>query len=79
MRTTTWKYQSITRTARRRFICRVCGVRGTKQKTFQQTRNHFNRKDVLVKTSIEIGVELQAKADAWQPDPIHDRCMNVSQ
>lgn len=75
MRTRTWVYNEVKHRATKKFVCRVCGKRGTQSRTFRQTVNPFNRNaDGRAKTAAEILLELVSAGDKWQPDPVHAKC-----
>lgn len=66
---TTIRFQEIKQTAKRRIDCAGgCGKRLTRQRTFTQTVNPFNRnQDGHPKSIPEIREELRATAAKWEP------------
>ena len=49
----------------------ACGKRVTRQHTFSQTINPFNKnKDGEIKTRQEINEELRAEIEAWKQEPV---------
>ena len=68
-------YEPVKRTIAKSFVCQVCTRKGRKQKTFRQTISPFNKNaDGTVKTWHDIIIELDAKAEHWEPEPIHESC-----
>jgi hypothetical protein len=68
-------YDVVGVSTRRTFRCRVCGIRGSLQRTFRQTINPFNKNGRgQIKTRREIRDELRFQAAAWKPDPVHAKC-----
>ena len=75
MNSYTIRYEPVKRSKSKTFICTVCGKRGRKSKTFQQTINPFNKNTVgEQKTVREIESELLSAAERWTPEPVHDKC-----
>lgn len=67
---TTYTYTGPRVRASRKGDCPTCGKSTTRTQTFQATVNPFNKRpDGVVKTWAEVQTDVQAKADAWTPDP----------
>lgn len=55
--------------------CPVCGKRTTRRRTFEHTINPFNRNaDGQMKSYDEVRADVNAEADAWDPDFTHAKC-----
>lgn len=64
---TVYRFQEITRRAKKRVTCGGCGKKMTRQTTFMQTLNPFNKNaDGDPKTVQEIHVELGKEAADWE-------------
>lgn len=65
---TTYRFQEVSRTARRTIRCAKCGKRRTRQRTFTNTINPFNKNaDGIPKDWSEVARDVAAEAAAWQP------------
>ena len=70
---TTYRFQSVRRTAEKSGNCPSCGKRVVRRQTFEQTVNPFNRNaDGTVKTAQEVDASVKAEAAAWVPDFRHN-------
>lgn len=69
-------YERVERNGSKAGKCVVCGKRATRQTTFGQTLNPYNRNaQGEVKTRLEIGRELNAQVVAWEAEPVkHAGC-----
>ena len=67
---TTYVYQQVKHTAKRRVTCEECGLKFNRQRTFTQTVNPFNKNpDGSVKTFMEVMAAVRVKAALWEADP----------
>lgn len=68
---TVTRFQEIKHWAWKRLPCKTCAKKLTRQTTFWQTLNPWNKNsDGNPKTVEEIREELSAEADAWLVEPI---------
>lgn len=64
---TTYRFEEIKRQAKKRVPCETCGKKVTRQRTFSQTVNPFNKNaDGDPKTEREISEELTAECHEWE-------------
>jgi hypothetical protein len=67
--TTTTTYAQIKRTAKRKVTCETCGRKFSRQRTFSNTINPFNKNDRgFPKTYDEVLADVIAMARVWQPE-----------
>lgn len=72
----TYRFEEVARTAKRRVKCAGgCGKTLSRQTTFTQTLNPFNKNaDGEPKTYAEIWKELGVECDQWQPTATCTAC-----
>lgn len=72
----TYTFEELKQPAKRNLKCERCGKRFTRQTTFTQTINPYNRDKTtgLPKRAKQIWAELRAKAEAWAPTPVCTAC-----
>jgi hypothetical protein len=79
--TITRRFQPVSAKAERRGKCPTCGKTTRRSRTFEHTVNPYNRNaDGSIKTFVEVLADVQAKADAWQPEPAifeHGACVDA--
>jgi hypothetical protein len=67
---TTYRYEEVKHTAKRRVTCSVCGKKFNRQRTFEQTVNPWNMNpNGSVRTYQEVRAAVFALAQQWQPEP----------
>lgn len=67
---TTYRFEEVSHTAKRRVTCVVCGKKFNRQRTFTNTINPFNKNaEGLPKTYHEVREAVFALARQWQPKP----------
>lgn len=73
---TTYRFERVPLTATKSVPCTGCGKKVRRQRTFEQTRNPFNKNaDGSVKDYADIYRDLNAEADAWKAEPeTHTKC-----
>lgn len=72
---TTYRFEEIKQQARKRVPCDECGKKVSRQRTFSQTLNPFNKNaDGEPKSPQEIDEELAAEAQAWQAKQDGELC-----
>ena len=71
-----YDFQRIAQTGYRSGVCDVCGKRGERQVTIEQTVNPFNKNpDGTVKTVAQVVDAVNAELRAWKAKPfVHARC-----
>jgi hypothetical protein len=73
---TTYRFEEVKRTAKKRVPCEGCGKKLNRQTTFSQTINPFNRNaDGFPKTYREIWDELGAECREWEADVTGFECL----
>jgi len=56
--------------------CPVCGKRVVRKKTFENTVNPWNKNpDGTVRTPEQVQQCVNEKADKWEPDFTHEKCL----
>jgi hypothetical protein len=77
----THRFSEIKRTTKRRVKCSGgCDRTLTRQRTFSQTLNPFNRNAAgEIKSAGEISSELRERAKAWQPTATCQQCLKQPQ
>lgn len=66
---TVYRFQDVKRTAKRRLPCHECGKKISRQTTFMQTINPFNKNaEGYPKSYREIWDELGVKCREWEAD-----------
>lgn len=75
--TTTYRFERVPLTVHKSVNCTVCGKKVRRQRTFEQTRNPFNKnEDGTVKNYADIYRELGEEGDAWKAKPeTHPQCV----
>ncbi len=72
---TTYRFEEIKQQARKRVPCDECGKKVTRQRTFSQTVNPFNKNaDDDVKTEHEISEELTTQVAEWEAKQDGELC-----
>lgn len=68
-------YTRVTRTAVKNGFCPVCGKNSTRQQTFENTINPFNRNELgAVRTYDEVMDSVNQLCTDWTPDFTHESC-----
>jgi uncharacterized protein (DUF2225 family) len=66
---TTYRFEEVSHTAKRRVTCAVCGKKFNRQKTFTNTINPFNMNaNGSPKTYQDVRANVFALARQWQPE-----------
>jgi hypothetical protein len=73
---TTYRFDEVSAIGRKSGKCTVCGKRATRQKTFTNTINPWNKNpDGTPRTRAEIQKIVSWQARAWEHEPItHEAC-----
>lgn len=75
---TTYRYEEIKHTEKRKLSCRNCDKTFTRQTTFTQTINPWNKNvEGEPKTRSEIWTELEEQGKQWEPEDICTKCKDV--
>jgi len=66
---TTYRFEEVSHTAKRRVTCAVCGKKFNRQRTFTNTINPFNMNAIgSPKTYQDVLANVIHLADQWQPE-----------
>lgn len=78
--TITTRFERVPLTVKKSVPCTECGKAVRRQRTFEQTRNPWNKNaDGRPKTYADIYRELGAKGDAWKDEPeTHPKCAEAA-
>ena len=80
MRTVTYTFPEIVARRTKSGSCPVCGKRVRRSQTFSETVNPFNRNEAgSPKSPEEVRTSVDEKADAWEPDFTHARCVDFGE
>ena len=75
----TYRFERVPLTVHKSVPCTGCGKKVRRQRTFEQTRNPFNKNaDGFPKSYGDIYRELNEEGDAWKAEPeTHPKCVEA--
>lgn len=75
LRSVRYSFDQVQKTRIKDGVCPICKRATTRQKRFEQTINPYNLNEAgQVKSRDEVEADVEAEADAWEPDFTHERC-----